>query len=283
MHATLGIGQKGKGKIVVIGDHDLFNEIMLDLDNNTLFAQNLLKWGLEDTYKSNVSISSQNIKFYEQGFIDVNITNFDEVKANGLLDDGFLFIAAFFAANGSMINGEIYGLKTPILPMFFTDDSHYAIWYDTVWSLQAGDYYVLLIIDHPAAVSELMYIRFSVYPSDPPDQIILYEIPQSLYSPWIDILGTLSITYMALSLWYYNVEKYKNRLRITPLKGEYLNTAKTRISEGRTQLQLLLRGLEKDDVEEIERIRFLLSNQKRLVEYLENLKKFGESIGEHYK
>ncbi|RLD77642.1 MAG: hypothetical protein DRJ15_13135 [Bacteroidetes bacterium] len=283
VHATMGVGHKGKGKIVVIGDHDLFNGFMLNVDNNTAFAQNLLQWGLNNVYQSNVSISSPDIGFYEQGFIDVNITNFDEVKAKGLLDDGFLFVAAFFAANGSLINGEIYGIEIPILPMFFTDDSHYATWYDSVWSLHAGDYYVLLIIDHPAAASELIYIRFTVHPNDPPDPIIFYDIPQPLYSHWIDILGTLSITFMAMSLWYYNVEKYKNRLRITPLKGEYLNTAQTRINEGRTQLKLLLRGLEKDDVEEIERIRFLLANQNRLTTYLEDLKKFGESIGEHYK
>ncbi|MHA1520008.1 MAG: DUF4350 domain-containing protein [Promethearchaeota archaeon] len=283
VHATIGIGIKGKGKIVIIGDHDLFNGFMLNVDDNAVFAQNLLQWGLNNTYRSEVSVSSHDIQFYEQEFIDVNITNFDEVKANGLLDDGFLFVAAFFAANGSMINGNIYGIETPVIPMFFTDESHYATWYDSVWSLHAGDYYVLLIIDHPAAASELIYIHFSVYPSDPPDPIIYYEIPRPLYPHWIDILGILSITFMALSLWYYNVEKYKNRLRITPLKGEYLNMAKTRINEGRTQLKLLLRGLEKEDVEEIERIRFLLANQNRLTKLLKDLKKFGESIGEHYR
>ena len=46
--------------------------------------------------------------------------------------------------------------------------------------------------------------------------------------------------------------------------------------------RLLLIGLGKEDIDEIDRIRFLLSNRKRFKKYFKDLKDFGESIGEHY-
>ena len=87
---------------------------------------------------------------------------------------------------------------------------------------------------------------------------------------------------MGIVLWYFDMEKYKTRLRITQLKGDYLNAATTRLNEGKTLIKLLLRGLEKGDVEEIERIRYLLSNRKKLTRYFKDLKDFGDTIGEHY-
>ena len=72
------------------------------------------------------------------------------------------------------------------------------------------------------------------------------------YPQFIDIIGILSIVYMGIVLWYFDMEKYKTRLRITQLKGDYLNAATTRLNEGKTLIKLLLRGLEKGDVEEIE-------------------------------
>ncbi len=41
-------------------------------------------------------------------------------------------------------------------------------------------------------------------------------------------------------------------------------------------------GIGMPDIKEIDKIRLLLSNRKRIELLLDDLKKFGEDIGEHY-
>ena len=157
-----------------------------------------------------------------------------------------------------------------------------SIFLSTEWYLKAGNHYILMILDHPAGVSDMFYVRFQVFASPPPPIIERYQIPSPAYPHVIDIVGIILITYMGLVIWYYDLEKYRTRLRITQLKGENLNIAQTRLNEGKTLVKLLLKGLEKGDVEDIERMRFLLSNRKRLTKYFKDLKKFGDRLGEHY-
>lgn len=84
-------------------------------------------------------------------------------------------------------------------------------------------------------------------------------------------------------IWYYDFEKYKSRLRITQLKGGVLNQAKTILNEAKSMFKIINRSIDVEDVEEVEKIRFLLSQRGKLSKYFKNLKKFGDSIGERYK
>ena len=279
---VIGVSNIGKGRVMVIGDNDLFKENYLYYSENNLFAQQILRWGLNSNYICDISASSTDLPLYKQGYVNVNITNYDELKEEGLLEDGFLFIAMFFKENGVLINASLYGMELPILPLFHTDDSYYETYFDTNWNLETGTYYVLIIIDHPQASSELFYVKFDVFDADPPPEIIRYEIPEPLYPHYIDIIGILSIISMSLIIWYYDLEKYKTRLRITPLKGESLNLARMRLAEGSSLLRILVMGLEDENMGDIERIRFLLSNRKRLIIFFKDLKNFGKKLGEHY-
>ena len=279
---VIGVSNIGKGRVMVIGDNDLFKENSLYNSENNIFAQQILRWGLNNYYECDVSTSSTNLPLYKQGYINVNITNYYELNEKGLLENGFLFTALFFKENGELINASMYGMEIPILPLFHTDDSYYETFYDTNWNLEIGNYYVLIVIDHPQATSELFYVKFNVFDADPPPEIIRYEIPEPLYPHYIDIIGVLSIISMSLIIWYYDLEKYKTRLRITPLKGESLNLARMRLTEGTSLLRIMVRGLENENLGDIERIRFLLSNRKRLIKFLKDLRNFGNKLGEHY-
>ncbi len=279
---VIGISTVGKGKVMVIGDNDLFKENSLYISENNIFAQNILRWGLDNYYICDITASSTDLPLYKQGFVNVNITNYAELDEKGLLDNGFLFTALFFKEDGELINASIYGMELPILPLFHTDDSYYETYFDTNWNLEIGTYYVLIVVDHPQATSELFYVKFEVFDADPPQEIIRYDIPEPIYPHYIDIIGILSIISMSLVIWYYDLEKYKTRLRITPLKGESLNLARMRLTEGTSLLRIMVRGLENGNMGDIERIRYLLSNRKRLIKFLKDLKDFGKKLGEHY-
>jgi hypothetical protein len=278
----IGVTQYGLGKVIVIGDNDIFKELLLEKADNKEFARQVLRWGQENYYKCEVTSTPSTLKFYENGFVNVNFTDVEMIEQKNLTSKGFLFVAAFFYEDGTLYNASLYGMTLPAMPMFRTDGYNYAIFLSTEWYLKAGDHYILMILDHPAGVSDMFYVKFHVFEAPPLPIIERYQIPSPAYPHFVDIVGIIFITYISLVIWYYDLEKYRTRLRITQLKGETLNIAQTRLNEGKTLVKLLLKGLEKGEVEEMERMRFLLSNRKRLTKYFKDLKKFGDRLGEHY-
>lgn len=281
-HGVIGLSSFGKGKVFALGDNDLFKEDGLVLAENGNFGQQIMQWALSDSFECEISVSSTTIPRHQQGFIDVSFQNYEELNAKRLFEDGFLFIGAFFDSKGQMVNASMYGLQTPLLPLFYTENGHYGLFFDSNWVSDLGTYYVMLLIDHPAAISEIFYLTFNIVEGPPAQNIVQYVVPEPAYPHYLDMVAVLGITVIILSLYYYNQEKYKTRLKITPLQGDYLNLAKTRLYEGETLFKLMIRGIDRNDVEDIERIRFLLSNQKRILKFFKDLKKFGDTIGEHY-
>ncbi|MCF2139920.1 MAG: S8 family serine peptidase [Candidatus Lokiarchaeota archaeon] len=281
-HGVIGLSTYGKGKVFAIGDSDIFKRSYLSKADNSKFAQQLIQWGLSKYYNMKIEITPSILPFSTQGFVDISFSNFEYMKERNLFSNGFLFLGLYFDSNGNPINASIYGIETPLLPLFETEPGHYDTFFDTKWINQTGIYYILLIIDHPAAVSEISYLSFNVVEGPPSSIIQQYQIPNPSYPHYIDIIGVFGIILMMAGLYYYNQQKSKTRLKIIPLQGDYLNLAKTRLYEGETLLKLMLRGIKKTDVEEIERLRFLLSNQKRVIKFFKDLNKFGETIGEHY-
>jgi hypothetical protein len=280
-NSSVATAEYGKGRVLVVGDNDLFKDRGLNFDNNSAFAERALTYALTHYYDMNVTGNRDVIKMYEQGYVTADIMNLDDLDAAGLTEKGFLFVSAFFLENGSMINASIYGMGLPALPMFFVDGSTYATSLDTSWHPAEMDYYVILIADHPGVAQEIFYVRFQVVAGAPPPAVQRFNPSDPGYPHFIDWIGIGSVVTMGLILWVYDLEKYRSRLKITQLKGDYLNQAKTRINEGKTLINLMKRGLEHES-DEIEALRFILSKRKTLLRYLKHLRKFGDSVGEHY-
>ncbi|MHA2000464.1 MAG: S8 family serine peptidase [Promethearchaeota archaeon] len=278
---VIGVSYSGKGRVVVIGDNDLFKENLLDAGNNSLFAQQILRWGQENYYDFKISVSPSTIAMGDQGFADIQLKNYKNATTKGYLSQGLFFVGTYFYENGSMINASLYGIQLPLLPVFRTQEGHYSLWLDSAWCPDLGSYYILVQIDHPVGVSECMYIHFDIVQGLSIEPVQRYEAPPPSYPAYIDQIGIYSIVFMGFLIWFYRTQKNKTRLKITPLKGDYLNIAKTKLNEGRTQFKLMLRGLENQEVEDIEKIRFLLTHQTQLKKFFKDLKKFGENIGEH--
>ncbi len=280
---SIAFGTKGRGQILVIGDANVFDNFGLSKSQNAEFSQQCLKWALRNYYDMNITSSSNVIKKYSQGFVIANISNSELISQKNLTDKGFLFVSAFFYENGTILNASLYGVSIPALPMFYTDGYQYNTFFDSNWLLAEGNFYVLIIVDHPAAAQELFYVRFTVVDAPLAEPLQKYQYPDPAYPHWLDVAGVIGILYYGLMIWYYDFEKYKSRLRITQLKGGVLNQAKTILNEAKSMFKIINRSIDVEDVEEVEKIRFLLSQRGKLSKYFKNLKKFGDSIGERYK
>ena len=278
--ATIGLTHFGRGRVIVIGDNDVLKENYINLDDNLVFAKQILKWGQSEYFESEITSTPTSFPMNEYGYVDFNILNHENLQEKGYLNEGFLFMTAFFYENGDSINAQMYGLDTPVLPMFPANGSHYNQYIAGEWYGIPGDYYILILIDHPAVASELFYIRFSVYDAEEEIPFSPMEISEPEYGHLIDIIGILGVVHMGLLIWYYNFEKYKKRLQIITLEGDTLNLAKSKLSEGNALLKVVIQGMERDNFTDMDKLRYILEHRKRLKKYLRDLKGFGDSIGE---
>ncbi|MHA1731408.1 MAG: DUF4350 domain-containing protein [Promethearchaeota archaeon] len=272
----------GAGKVLAIGDRDVLSAGNLANESNRIFANNCLTWAFERHFDFSVEGLNSSILFGAQNYFYLQLENY--ATMNQYLTDGkFLALAAFVDSSGNSINASFFGYEIPVMPFMETDTGYLGAYYDSTWSKTnyTGTVYVEIILDHPAVASEILFFTFTVIPAEKKDYDD-YQFPNPLYPQIYDLIGILSVVAMGVFLWSYKNYKNKRRLQITELKGELLYQARTIINEGQTIVKQLDFGLAVEDVEEIEKIRILLSSRKHVKEYFDQLKKFGDELGEFY-
>ncbi len=276
----IGVATYGKGRVLAIGDKDMFGISGLESFSNSPFAVNIGKWAFNKFYDFNLSVVNNTVKTGDKIYLTANLLNYDEIKE--YLDDDLFFISGFVYEDGTMINASLMGFEIPILPMFETQPGNFMVYFDTTWFDKTGDYYFVLLLDHPELAAETLTFKFTVIYQDPEPSYEEYEYPNPRYPHIFDIIAIILIILLSGMLWFYNFSKLKRRLSITPLEGKLLNQARTYINQANTLFKQMRLGIEMPDIKEIDKIRLLLSNRKRISLLLDDLKKFGEDIGEHY-
>ena len=252
----------------------------LESYDNSKFASNIGKWVFNKYYNFNLSVVNNTVKTGDKIYLTASLLNYNETKE--YLDDDLFFISGFVYKDGTMINVSLMGFEIPILPMFETQPGNFMVYFDTSWYDKTGDYYFVLILDHPELAAETLTFKFNVIYQDPKSPYEEYEYSNPRYPHIFDVIAICMIILMGGILWFYNFTKLKRRLSITPLEGKLLNQARTYINQAKTLFKQMQLGIGMPDIKEIDKIRLLLSNRKRISVLLDDLKKFGEDIGEHY-
>lgn len=276
----IGEATYGLGSVLAVGDKDMFGVSGLDRFDNSIFAENIGKWAFSKFYDFNLTTRNITINFGEKIYLRANLTNIDDIGQ--YLDDDLFFISGFVYIDGTMVNASIMGYEIPVFPMFETQTGNFMVYYDSLWYEGVGNYYFVLLLDHPQLSAEILTFQFTVLSSvpDPPPDDYIYPTPR--YPHLFDVIAITLLIGMSLFLWYYNYSKYKRRLLLTPLEGKLLNQARTYISQANSLFQQLGLGIGIKDIKEIDKIRMLLSNKKRVDLLFRDLKNFGDSIGENF-
>jgi len=276
----IGVATYGNGRVLAIGDKDMFGIMGLESYDNSIFASNIGKWAFNKFYDFNLSVVNTTVKTGDKIYLSATLLNFEEV--NEYLNDDLFFISGFVFEDGTMVNASLMGLEIPILPMFETEPGTYTVYFDTTWLNQTGDYYFVLLLDHPELAAETLTFRFHVIYQDPEPPYEQYEYPDPKYPHIFDIIAITLLILMSGMLWFYNFTKLRKRLSITPLEGKLLNQARTYINQANILFKQMRLGIGMPDIKEIDKIRLLLSNRKRIELLLDDLRKFGYGIGEKY-
>ena len=276
----IGIATYGNGRVLAIGDKDMFGIMGLESYDNNIFASNIGKWAFNKYYDFNLSVVNTTVKTGDKIYLSANLLNFEEV--NEYLNDDLFFISGFVFEDGTMVNASLMGFEIPILPMFETESGTYTVYFDTTWLNQTGDYYFVLLLDHPELAAETLTFKFNVIYQGPEPPYEQYDYPNPNYPHIFDIIAITLLILMSGMLWFYNFTKLRKRLSITPLEGKLLNQARTYINQANILFKQMRLGIGMPDIKEIDKIRLLLSNRKRIELLLDDLRKFGHGIGEHY-
>ncbi len=276
----IAISTYGLGKIVAIGDKDMFNALHLREGNNSGFAEEIIQWFFERKFTWNLTTTPSRpitINLGDQMYI--NLEAIGDYKENSTKK--VLYLSGFANSTGQMINASLYGFGIPVFPLFRSDGYNFVGEFDSMWDNSSGMHYVTIIIDAAAFPTETFIIPVNVLFAEPAPAPVIYEFPDSPYPHYLDIISILSIVIMAVYLWYYRLQKWRTRLRLTVLKDDLLFEAQARINEVNALLKQINRELG-SDMEELEKIRLLLSTRKRIAKILKEFKKFGDRIGEYY-
>lgn len=185
----------------------------LKIYDNSKFASNIGKWAFNKYYNFNLSVVNNTVKTGDKIYLTASLLNYNETKE--YLDDNLFFISRFVYKDGTMINVSLMGFEIPIPPMFETQPGYFMVYFDTSWYGKTGDYYFVLLLDHPELAAETLTFKFNVIYQDLEPPYEEYEYPNPRYPHIFDVIAICMIIGMTGLLWVYNFSKLKRRLSIT--------------------------------------------------------------------
>ncbi len=270
----------GRGKLCVIGDKDLFNNTGLTFPDNRLFAQELLKWALIKQAEVEINIQNWKIEHGDSVYFDIEMLNYFEMKP--YLDEGYIWIYSFMHEDGYEVNitSSSSNISFSLNPVFPGEPGRFLASFTSKYTNLSGTIYVIFYFDHVALTSNIYFASFYLYPSVIPEPTP-YEYPQLPYEHLFDFVLLTSTVTLFLIQRQYRSSKWGRRFRIVELKDIQIRSeVQTYLAEAEMLSKSLSQALIHSKYSELERIRFLLRIRRRMIRLLQNIKKFGDRLGE---
>ncbi len=270
----------GRGKVCVVGDKDLFNNSGLTHADNQIFAQEIHRWALEKQAEFEVNIKNWKIKQGESVYFDTKILNYNEIKS--YLDEGYIWIYSFMHEDGYEVNitSGKSNVSLPLNPIFPGEPGRFLASFTSKYTNLSGTIYAIFYFDHVSLTSKIYFSSFYLYPTAIPP-VIPYEYPAVPYEHFFDFILLTTIVAMFMIQRQYRASKWGRRFRIVQLKDRKIRSeAQTYLAEAEMLSKSMSQALLHSKYSELEQIRFLLRIRRRMIKLLQNIKKFGDRLGE---
>ncbi|MFX1452787.1 MAG: hypothetical protein ACFFCM_18265, partial [Promethearchaeota archaeon] len=196
------------GRIIVIGDSQIFNNDHLFKQNNSQFAINCLNWLINETINITLTITPETKYLGDIICFTVNLK-----APNGTAVGTDIVLVAFVLPNGSIF----------YMPMFHVREGYHTTFLHTGFIKQNGTYEIYIYIDHVSGVLLYYNTTFNVTTGRPSVMdpllgpiLVLLKIPEHpLYLTiiWI-ILGII------ITIWAISVIKFKRKVKNIEVEGK---------------------------------------------------------------
>jgi subtilisin family serine protease len=267
----------GLGKIVAIGDDDILSQAQINKADNARFIQTLFDFLLNVKFEFSTSVNHQEVSFGEKTYLEITLEN-RELEL--YLQEDFLAIAGFVDSQGTVLNASLFGFEIPILPMIHTNSSALVMEIDSSWGSPGDEIWVTLIIDSPYALSETFCFQIKILEAKNEEAFVQFEQPDPPYPLLLEVVFIFLLLLSIVIVWLYSAKKWRLRHRYVPLSDENRAKIHTYLSGFMNFVHQLESGIKSNELDELEKIRFILQNEERLVDQISEIQDLSSELGE---
>ncbi|MHA1144801.1 MAG: S8 family serine peptidase [Candidatus Helarchaeota archaeon] len=207
---TVG-GDFTNGRVLAVGDSDLFKNFNISSEDNLIFANNTIQWLLTRKIITELNMQGEKYEstFRLNEFIYFSIHLETILGTNVLTNDTMVFVVFLFPDNTNL-----FWVALP------TIDS----WYNTLWldnfTNTPGRYGIVFMINSSNALTTFHFQAFDILPAGEPDTSpSLPEVPDSNLIGAIFVLTIISLIVLTLIL-IFLMNRYELRRRMEAITTE---------------------------------------------------------------
>lgn len=277
LNSYIGIASVGKGHFIAVGDNDWITQEYIEEADNYIFIQNLFQEILSDPFDFSVTLRDQVINYGESTYISLSVDNLDIVTE---LEEDFLALVFFQDDLGNSIEAKLFGFDTPMLPLLRVNNSNFIAQFDSSWVSPYTSVRVSVILDSPVALSESFTFTVEIQSTSIIEEFEPYQQPP----PETPLFLEAAFVFLALTsisvIWLYSSQKWKLRHRYIAITVEIKGKIDNFLSSFQNSILQINEGIESDQLDEIEKIRYILKNEKDISHKLDDLKDIASEMGE---
>ncbi len=279
----LAVSQIGRGKIVAIGDNDLITENIIVQNDHMQFISNLVNYVMDVQFEWDARLTSEVVAYGESSYMKIDLQN---IELQHLLEEDFLALVSCVDDFGNNIPLQLFGYDSPILPMLQTNSTAYYALIDSTWLPKPEDpsesrgLWVSIIVDSPQSLTETLSFRLVIQGEVSDEEWGLYQPPPKAYSDVFEILFLTIILLSIVIFWRSSNFKWRLRHRYVKVSDEMQNEVKTSVSSLKLSLHQISTGIQNSQLDELEKIRLILSNENKINEIFKEIHEIAEELGE---
>jgi subtilisin family serine protease len=269
----------GFGTMFVLGDCEIFQEKNIQKEAHLEYIEAIFEFTTQNRFDWEGGLTNDSIAQNQTTYLEFNqLTQ----SMNPFLDEDLLIIASGIDLDGNSVEFEIFGYASSFIPLirtnstgFFAEISSNHIISDEIW--------VTVMIDSPAALAEtfsfLLTINLSLDAT--PNPVIIYELEEIVYPKFLEVLFVGQIFFVIVATYIYTSQKWKIRQKYVPINAELQAKVKTSLSSLSRMFNMLNIGIEDEELDDLERIRYIVQNREMMDTTIEDVYDLASELGEH--
>lgn len=278
-----GVARYGKGRVVALGDEDIFSEALITNASNQQFLQNVADYLLGQYFNFSFALSNTTVPYREEVYIEAALQN-APVAASELATD-FLMVAGFVNETGHTIDASLFGITLPVMPFLESNATTLQSFFDSGWLPETArlphECYLVAYHDDPAGLAEFTSLRVivsNVTQQAPAFEEFAYFTPP--YPAMFDVIFLFVVLSAVLFFWVYSSKKWHSRHRFVAPSRDAQYRAENTLDEFATIVDQIQASLHNAEIPPNEKVRYVLLARDSIKHRLKNLRAIARELGE---
>ena len=171
-------------------------------------------------------------------------------------------------------------MEIPVFPLLKTNSTARYGYFNSSWGPADNNKTQLVVmVDTPKTLSESYSHQIKICGQYSPPKIKKVDIHPD-HPMWIDIIFLAILLVQLVIIWAYSNKKWRSRHKYVEMTEEKKNIIKNTLSSLKTEMNQIESGIKAKNIDELEKLRYILRREKDLKKKLKEIEDIGESLGE---